>query len=324
MAKPIWIHLTDPDNAELQDYLPRDLHEIASQRLHRTREFDEDIFARLESHDSYLFGEFADPTYDPNKDTIHSISIRVIIDFHQFLTVIRTPTGLPNNIDVPDLGDVQTDASLPNIGSGDCIWLLTSNIAKKIHKLLDMASDRTELLDELLSDEDRSDLSSTECRQEIASLRSIYLQLEMIAEPTLGLVEKIIDDELDLKEIVDGNTQELFPRYTEIRLIDVQELLKHAQQRCNRGQEMMRSLVDNLSSYLDREQTKAGNRLTSIASIMLLPTFVVGLYGMNIDEGYFPEFGWLNGYLLAWIVISLLTLIQILLFKKIGWLFKRK
>jgi magnesium transporter len=324
MAEPIWVHLVDPDNSELENYLPSDLHEIASQRLDRTREFHEDIFARLESHDSYLFGEFAVPLYDTTKDTVHSVGIRVIVNFKQFLSVIRTPIGLPNNIDVTDLKNISTDVDSSKITSGDCIWLITANIAEKIHKILNRTSERVETLDDLLSDENSSELSATKCRQEIASLRNIYLQLEMITEPTLDLVEKIIDDELDLRETVGDDIRELFPRYTEIRLIDVQESLRHAQQRCNRGQEMMRTLVDNLSSYLDREQTKAGNRLTSVASIMLLPTFIVGLYGMNIDETYFPEFGWFNGYLLAWLVISFLTLIQIFVFKKIGWLFKGK
>ena len=79
-------------------------------------------------------------------------------------------------------------------------------------------------------------------------------------------------------------------------------------------------LTDNLSNYLERKQAQAGNRLGAIASIMLLPTFVVGLYGMNIDPEYFPEFGWLNGYLMAWLMILLITVVQYTFFRRKGWL----
>jgi Mg2+ and Co2+ transporter CorA len=49
----------------------------------------------------------------------------------------------------------------------------------------------------------------------------------------------------------------------------------------------------------------------------------VGLYGMNIDSTYFPEFGWLNGYLLAWILIVVITVIQVVVFRRMGWLSRR-
>ena len=82
-------------------------------------------------------------------------------------------------------------------------------------------------------------------------------------------------------------------------------------------------LQDNLSDYLNREQSRAGNRLTAMASIMLLPTFLVGFYGMEFNENYFPEFKWINGYLFAWSAITLITVVQTAIFWKKGWLFPK-
>ena len=39
-------------------------------------------------------------------------------------------------------------------------------------------------------------------------------------------------------------------------------------------------------------------RLIVIASLLLLPTFIVGLYGQNF--GHIPELGWTWGYWWAW------------------------
>jgi magnesium transporter len=324
MPETSWIHLQDPTPADLAEHLPDNLHEIADQRLHHTRKFTTDIFARLESHEHYLFGEFAFPVYVKEKDEVETLGIQVIIDFRRFLTVTRTPSGLPNAITMPDLSVEQATAEAMDLDTGDCIWRLTETIGKALHEILDLAHERTDHIERLLNHDDSPDFSATTCRQQIAKLRNIFLQLATITLPTLALVEKIIDDDLDMEETIDGEVRELFPRYTEIRLIDVRESLRHAVQRAEYGKDMMQTLSENLSDYLNREQAKAGNRLTAMASIMLLPTFIVGLYGMNIDENYFPEFGWLNGYLLAWIVIGVITITQILFFRRKGWLFQKR
>ena len=52
MNEMCWIHLEDPTETGLVGHLPANLHEIADQRLHRTRDSDDDVFTRLESHDT--------------------------------------------------------------------------------------------------------------------------------------------------------------------------------------------------------------------------------------------------------------------------------
>jgi magnesium transporter len=275
------------------------------------------VFPRLESHDSYLFGELAYPVYNAVVDEIGTVGIRLVIDFDRFISVTQTPIDQPAAIPMPNLSAPVGEANTDQLLSGDCIWLLLGFIASQIEHLVDDAHERTNDLEYLLNHDHEP---PSDCRQQIARLRNIYLQLEAIIAPTLNVAEKIIDDKLDLKKQVDGVDVEIFPRSTEIHLIDVAEHLRHAQSRTQYGRDMMNVLTDNLSSYLERKQTQAGNRLGAIAALMLLPTFVVGLYGMNIDPEYFPEFGWLNGYLMAWLMILSITVAQFTFFRRKGWL----
>ena len=317
MSDLIWNDFADPTGDQLQSVLPGDLHPIADNRLRLIRGFSDEVFPRLESHDSYLFGELAYPVYDAVVDEVGTVGIRVVIDFDRFISVTQTPTGRPSAIPMPDLSTSAEEANSRQLLSGDCIWLLLELIAGQIDRLVDEAHERTNELEYLLNHDHEP---PSDCRQQIARLRNIYLQLETIIAPTLNVAEKIIDDRLDLKRKVDGVEVEIFPRSTEIYLIDVAEHLRHARSRAQYGRDMMNVLTDNLSSYLERKQAQAGNRLGAIASIMLLPTFVVGLYGMNIDPEYFPEFGWLNGYLMAWLMILLITVVQFAFFRRKGWL----
>ena len=89
-----------------------------------------------------------------------------------------------------------------------------------------------------------------------------------------------------------------------------------------------RSLADNcrdlLASVRDYAQAKVANdqnevmkRLTVIASLLLLPTFIVGLYGQNFAD--IPELRWRLGYAFSWGVIVVTTLLQLWWFRRKRW-----
>ena len=319
MAGTLWTHLHAPGIGELASVLPTRLHPLAAERLEERDEFADETFPCLEDHssdstDNYLFGELAFPVFDPATTSVGTLSIRVVVDFDRMVTVLRPPENLPPGITVPDLIDLPLQAV--GMDTGACMWLLLDRVADEIQKLVLETETRAEDVEYPLN-HDRE--PPTDCRRQLAQLRNQFLQLGTIIRPTLSVVKEIIDDELDLT----NEGQELFTRDTEIRLISVRNTLTHSLNQVTYWTENLRTMQDSLSDYLNREQTRSGNRLAAMASIMLLPTFLVGLYGMNIDAGYFPEFGWLNGYLLAWILIVVITVIQVVVFRRMGWLSRR-
>ena len=59
-------------------------------------------------------------------------------------------------------------------------------------------------------------------------------------------------------------------------------------------------------------------RLTVVASLLLLPTFIVGLYGQNFRD--IPELRWRFGYAFSWLVILLTTVGQLVYFRRRRWI----
>jgi magnesium transporter len=59
-------------------------------------------------------------------------------------------------------------------------------------------------------------------------------------------------------------------------------------------------------------------RLTMVASLLLVPTFIVGLYGQNFHD--IPELGWSFGYWWSWGLIDGTTIGQIAFFRWKRWL----
>ena len=328
MSEPVWINLRNPSEAELAAVLPARPHKIATQRLYRDEVYESFDVANLDNHqsdssDNYMFGEFAYPVFDGKRDEVGTISIRLVVDFEKFITIQRTPErGFPEGVEMPDLDDLARRARDKDLESGWCVCFLVEEITTGIRELLDETVKRSDALEKALNQDERP---PPDTRKQLSILRNHFLQYQTVIKPTLEVVEEIVANRLDLEERDAENQvlRRLFPEDNEIYLTAARNDLRDCRQRTGYWLENLATLQDNLSDYLNREQTRAGNRLTAMASIMLLPTFFVGFYGMEFNENYFPEFKWINGYLFAWSAIALITVVQTTIFWKKGWLFSK-
>jgi magnesium transporter len=61
----------------------------------------------------------------------------------------------------------------------------------------------------------------------------------------------------------------------------------------------------------------ATHKIGAVASLLLVPTLIVGIYGQNFDM---PEKHWVFGYAFSWALIILTTIGQLVYFKRKSWL----
>ena len=59
---------------------------------------------------------------------------------------------------------------------------------------------------------------------------------------------------------------------------------------------------DYHQAKIAQDQNEVVKRLTVIASLLLFPTFIVGVYGQNFD--HMPELHWRLGYVFSWALIA--------------------
>lgn len=83
--------------------------------------------------------------------------------------------------------------------------------------------------------------------------------------------------------------------------------------------ELLRNQCDHITQAY---AASVGNRmnqvmktLTILTSIFAPLTFIAGIYGMNFDK--MPELHWRYGYMVVWVVMGLIALLQV------GWLWRR-
>ena len=82
--------------------------------------------------------------------------------------------------------------------------------------------------------------------------------------------------------------------------------------------DLVAGVRDYHQAKIANDQNEVMKRLTVVASLVLIPTFVVGVYGQNFVD--IPELRWHFGYAFSWAVILVTTVMQLAWFRRKGWL----
>lgn len=149
-------------------------------------------------------------------------------------------------------------------------------------------------------------------RQEIESITNIVDQLVMV-------LDDIIQDRVDLREPTSqGFNRELFDKHTEIHLSDTLYRARRLQGVMADQLRQLEFVTDTIKDLRDEDEVTSGRFMAAVASIMLFPTFIAGLYGMNFD--FMPELRWQLGYISVIVLIFGISIAQIWYFRRRRWI----
>src|SRR5207248_4143649 len=104
----------------------------------------------------------------------------------------------------------------------------------------------------------------------------------------------------------------------ELNFSDAYDKLLRAVDGLDLSRDLLASARDYSQAKIANDQNEVVKRLTVIASILLVPTFIVGLYGQNFH--HIPELGWSFGYWWSWGWIVFTTALQLAFFRWLGWI----
>jgi magnesium transporter len=302
MAK--WIDLIDPTPDELRAKLPQKIQESALERLLAPAAQDDEPRPTLQSHGDYVFGVFLVAVAVAEEDRVFYQEVDVVITHDVLVTVSKTPPG-----EHPYDPRPTRESCRPDDSAGMMFYRLVDDIAAHY---LDLVDALDEEIDELEDTVETSPAAMTRVR--LSELRHDLLHIRRTLAPTRDAIRRVVDN---VVEVTEG--EEVFPHDVEVAFNSAYDKLLRAFDGLELSRDLIASVRDYLQSKVSNDQNEVMKKLTVIASVLLLPTFIVGNYGQNFKH-HFPELGWQWGYAWSWGLIIVTTIIQLAFFKRKKWI----
>jgi magnesium transporter len=290
-----WIDLLDPS--------PEELRAKARELLLRPPQHMDEPRPTMQSHVDYVFGIFLSAEYVEAKREIFYPEIDVVITHDAIMTVRKTPEHCPPF----DIGPVK-EAVKPSDLPGMIAYRLVDEIAERYLDLIDELDEKIDELEDLVEAQ-----PAEQTRTRISELRHGMLHIRRTLAPMRDAVRRVVDDVVEVEE-----GDEVFPKEVEIAFNSAYDKFL----RCVDGLELTRDLLASVRDYsqakIANDQNEVMKRLTVIASLLLLPTLIVGLYGQNFV--HIPELHWWWGYYYSLGLIAVTTLAQLAYFRWKRWI----
>ncbi len=311
MGSSRWTDLLDPTEEELRKELPGDFQaDDLIELLREPTAEAENIRPTLRPRGSYVFGVLLVAVAVPEEDRVFYQEIDLVVTHGRILTVRKTPPG-EEPFDSSGIREV-CDRRAEDLPPGVVAYHLVDEVSERF---LDLLDDVDAEIDELEEEIDRWPAEQT--RRRLSELRHDLLHIRQTLAPTRDAVRAVVDGRVD----IEGRalfTREVFPPEVERQFASAYDKLLRAAESLELSRDLLAAARDYHQSKIANDQNEVMKTLTAIASILLVPTFIVGVYGQNFD--HMPELHWHLGYLFSWGVIGLTTVLQVVYFRRKGWL----
>jgi len=218
---------------------------------------------------------------------------------HRFLVTIRARPAFDL---VPTLSRWDEQPELTAEGGGFLLYALLDVVVDGYLTIVERFED---LADDL---EDRvfADEPDPELQQDVFSLKRRVVKLRRLVMP--------LREVLDLVQEQPGFvTRELAPYYR-----DVADHVIRAIEFVDNIREILTASLEAQLSQMSNRLNAVMKKLTSWAAILLVPTLIAGVYGMNFDR--IPELHWALGYPFALGLMVVAAGALYIAFKKRDWL----
>ncbi len=269
-AEQKWIDLCDPDEAALRAILPAGIHDTAL--THILAPAEDEPRPRLVAQGDYVFGVLAFPSVRANGEVVFQ-EVDLIANLDVLITVRKTP---PDHT-ACEFDDARNAAMRDGSPPGLCLHVVVDEIAERFLKMVDGFDDSIDELEDHVKD-----WPSTEIRERISSIRHDILHVRRVLAPTRDAARAVLDDRVE----IDGDVS-LFPRDIELHFADAYDKLLRATDGLDLSRDLLAGVRDFHQAEVANDQNEVMKRLTVVASVLLLPTFIVGLYGQNFR--HIPE-----------------------------------
>lgn len=292
-CRVLWVDLEDPQKGELEEITDHlGLHPVTFRSYEQ-----ENAVPTVQEYQDYLKINWDFIDKSDSEDDIEIKPIVILLGDCYLVTVHQTHLE-----EIDKIFDMWVNE--PETYHQDSASLLYDVLEMAVEDYYPIAEELSEEIDECI---DR--LMDSSSRKDLQSIMSIKHK-NMAMRRTM-IAHRDVMMQLSRRDMPH------IPQHLYEYLIHVYDhMIKVGVEVENNG-DLISSALDIYLSSVSNKLNITMKRLTTIATIFMPLTFIVGLYGMNFK--YMPEFNWHYGYLFAWGTIIVTTIIMVIIAKKFEW-----
>jgi Mg2+ and Co2+ transporter CorA len=296
-----WTDLVDPTAEEIEGTISPPPPPEAMEVLTAPAGEGHTAVPMLQAHGHCVLARLAYPVPVPGNERAEYLELDLVATPAKVVTVRRTGVG-------GALAPVDGLAARIDDGAvaGEVFHAAVDDAADDFLELLDGFY---ESIDDL--EDEIEHLTGADVRRRISLLRNELLRARRASSATRGIARRIVDGRVDI------GRSELFPRVIEARFVDTYETLVRTTEELDVARDLLGGVRDFYQAKVTEQQNEVAKTLTVIASLVLVPSFIVGFYGQNF-AGHFRDWYWSIGMSLGLILAT--TVVQLALFRWRRWL----
>jgi Mg2+ and Co2+ transporter CorA len=260
--------------------------------------------------DSALHFRLLIPVIDDPQDVLYLQEVHIAAVGDNGVTVRKVPEGgyLAANLN----GSRESFERHGRDTVGDMVFEVVASVARRYRDLVEALVREIEQVEDHLEDDAQGEeWSTSRVRDRLRELRREILHVRRSLAPTRDAVQAISNDSLEAPGV------EVFPSRIERAFVTVHEELVGVSDSLEMCRELIASIRDYNEAKIATEQNNVMKVLTITASLLLIPTFVVGMFGQNFDN--LPWQHWEHGFWWATGLIAAITIGQLAFFRHMGW-----
>jgi magnesium transporter len=191
-------------------------------------------------------------------------------------------------------------------GGGFATYVLVDEVVDGYLSIIEAFEDRADDLEDDVFEEPVTEDEGSELQERIFRLKREVVRLRRFAAPLRQSLDMIQEE----PKIAGSKLQ---PYYR-----DVSEHVLRVTELADNIRDLLTSLLEVRVSQVANRMNDIMKKLSAWAGIILVPTLIAGIYGMNFSN--MPELGWSVGYPAALATMLLAGGVLYVVFKRKGWL----
>jgi len=297
-----WLDLVDPTRDELLRTLPVAVDPEVVEALAERPVDGREPRPMLEVHGAYIFGVLLAARPLPHEDRVAYQEIDLVATPSALITVRKTSRDGDPPFDISAL----QPAAEQGTSVGQLVQRLVEEVADTFLESLDAAYAEIEELEDALDS-----WPPKRVRMRLSDLRHELLRTRRMVAATRAAVRRVLDGRIEVGD------HALFPPEVERLFSDTYETLVRVTEELDIARDLLAGVRDHHQSKVTESQGEVVRKLTVIASLVLVPTLIVGYYGQNFASA-FDEAYWSLGVSTGLIVAT--TLVQLAIYRWRRWI----